>query len=116
MINQQDPRLCMKHMDSLLVTDQLDDKMLDGDKMWIRSEIQICEYDREYTRVTLETGYPLKPGTAAIASKTAYYQQTMQNDSHAKKPPEEQYYMSQYMSAWIKEILEQEEGKVNGSA
>jgi hypothetical protein len=104
----------------------------------------------EYTRVTPETGYPLKPGTAAIASSECFNCGTHGHNSrncvlpadHTEQLSRKEAawraivskalgsfnrmtatpislvtnHMSQYTSAWIEEIPDQEEGKVSGSA
>ncbi|KAG1813488.1 hypothetical protein DFJ58DRAFT_740078 [Suillus subalutaceus] len=104
----------------------------------------------EYTRVTPETGYPLKPGTAVIASSECFNCGTHGHNGrncvlpadHAERLSHKEAawraivskvlgpfnratatpislvtgHIPQYMSAWIEEIPEQEEGKGNGSA
>lgn len=104
----------------------------------------------EYTRVTPETGYPLKPGTATIASSECFNCGTHGHNSrncilpadHTERLSRKEAawraivskalglfnrmtatpislvtnHMSQYTSAWIEEIPDQEEGKVSGLA
>ncbi|KAG1827698.1 hypothetical protein EV424DRAFT_1345369 [Suillus variegatus] len=76
----------------------------------------------EYTRVTPETGYPLKPGTAAIASKRlsrkeaawrAIVSKALGSFNRATAIPISLVtnHTPHYTSAWIEEIPEQEEGK-----
>lgn len=101
-------------------------------------------------RVTPETGYPLKPGTAAIASSECFNCGTHGHNSrncvlpadHTERLSHKEAawraivskalrpfncttatpislvtnHMSGYASAWIEEILDQEEGKGSGSA